>query len=68
MAYNKKFFENDAMPPWVFDFPEKQNEKDFSAFKRNWNERHGGSKNKGKFGYIYGGTKIQELGKTPKDA
>jgi len=68
MAYNKKFFENDAMPPWVFDFPEKPNEKDFSAFKRNWNERHGGSKNKGKFGYIYGGTKIQELGKTPKDA
>jgi len=67
VSYNKKFLENDAMPPWIFDFPEQPTETAFNTFKKRWNERHKGAKKGGNFGYIYGGTKIQELGKMPKD-
>jgi len=67
VSYNKKFLENDAMPPWIFDFPEQPTETQFNTFQKRWNARHKGSKKGGNFGYIYGGTKIQELGKMPKD-
>ena len=68
MAYNKKFFENDAVPPFVFKFPEKPSEKDLNIFKRHWKEMYQGPKNAGKMGYIYGDSDIKEIGKTPKDA
>ena len=68
ISYNKNFFKNDAMPPWIFDFPDRPTDPQLETYKRAWNERHRGSGKAGKFGYIYGGTKIQELGKLPKDA
>lgn len=68
ISYNKNFFKNDAMPPWIFDFPDAPGGDQWETWKRQWNERHKGSGKTGKFGYIYGGTKIQELGKLPKDA
>jgi HK97 family phage portal protein len=67
-AYNKKFFENDAVPPFIFKFPEQMTEPQLNNFKQQWKELYQGPKNAGKLGYIFGDSDIKEIGKTPKDA
>ena len=53
--WNKKFFENGAIPPGLLVVPGAVNAKDFREIKQNFHDEYGGAGNRGKPMVIKGG-------------
>ena len=68
VSYNKSYLENDSTPPFMFNFPEKPTQDQLKRHRSEWEKLHKGPKKTGRFGYIWGGTTIEKMGNSPKDA
>jgi len=68
MSFQRRFMENDAVPPLIFTHPSTPGEAERKKFLAEWKQNHGGAKNAGKAAMVWGGFEIEKLGQTMKDA
>lgn len=68
IAYNKNFMANDATPNGLFGTDQILTPDQVDRFLREWENRHKGSKKRGKIDLTWGGLKYQQMGTNPKDA
>ncbi len=65
--YNKKFYENSAMPVLALMTDQKLSEVNYKRVKQEWQKQYGGKDNVGKTAVLDAGLKVQPIGVNPKD-
>jgi len=67
-TFMRRYMENDATPPYIFEHPGDPTQEQRKAFWTAWDERHKGPRRAGRAGMVWGGMKVTKIGETVKDA
>lgn len=66
--YGSRFFENNATPPAVLEYPGVLTDTSVTNLRNSWEKQHKGPDNAGKIAILEQGMKLNQIGVPPEDA